>query len=697
MTGFNSHDELVSEMTTAGKFFRTDWMKNLHSIGTVVAGRWYDTTGWAGNPVQFLHGNYVLNGDLVGSQTPWTLGTANWAYTLATHLLTRTANADLSTVSQTTKCIPGEKYTVLFTMTRSAGTLTPSLGGTNGTGRAAAGTFREDIICGSTAGAYLTFTPDSAFAGTIDLIWVGKSLEFQPYTSETECATYCGSVPSAGDTKHALNTGAVNNALLGSPSVLMIVDMLGVYPSVKSNTAVIQEFTNWTRLRNGQFLGNADGWTLGSNWAYGTNGVTRTTAADTATLAQNTIDILANVPYNVKFTISGASGVGTVTPSLGGVNGTARTADGTYEETITPTTTTGNLVFTPTNNNWGGKITDVKVIPKIPRYTDGVGVKAFVSTAFDTLPGANAQTMSLTYRNTVAATELAVDNCDAITGWTDSADMTVSANTTNYREGVGGLNLTKDGTAAALASTVKTTTSRSAVNRKLEFWYYCINATAYAKLAAAGALIVRWGSDSSNYYQWSFANTALLGTSATGAGWQYIECNPLTPTTTTGTPDTANMDYTYIGLTATTTGTVWSAGDFVIDDIHTNAQGSQLGQTIANTASSIAGHILHSGAAANNVGPFLPLLAGDVGMVKAENVTLSAASAAAGAFNLVLCKPLIEVPLPVGFVMTERDLLNQLPSLPQLKDGACLGYILFLGAITAAGTQYMGFIDWAWS
>lgn len=698
MTGFSSTDDFLSEITAGGKFWRADYMKNLHDIGTVVAGRWYDLTGFAGNPVQFIHGNHVRNADFMATSDPWLIGTANWAYTPATHLMTRTANADVSTLSQSTRCIPGEKYTVVYTMTRSAGTLTPNLGGTALTARSAAGTYREDVICGTGAGAPITFTPDSSYAGTVDLVWIGRSLEFFPYSADSENAPYLGPIPANPDTKHMVNISAYNTALLGSPSVLMVVDMLGVYPSIKTKTLVTQHLKHRTRLRNGYFVGAETGWTLGTSWAYGTNSVVRTEAANVATLSQTGLDILANVPYQLKFTMSSSSGAGTITPSLGGTAGTPRTADGTYVETIVAGATYGDLVFTPTNNNIATTITAVELIPLIPRYADGAGVRAFMATTpGETLPGTGAQAVAMTYRGAAALpTELSVDTCDATTGWTDSADMTVSLNTTTFREGIGALNLTKDGTGAALASTSKDTTSQTFTGRKLGFWLYIIDAAAYAKLAASNALRVRFGSDSSNYYSFDFANTALLGPSQTGVGWQWIECNILNPTGTTGTPNLAAMDYCYIGLTASASGTVWAAGDFIIDNIIVVDNGSQLGATVANTASSIARHILHSGAASGNFGPFLPIANGLTGIRRCDNVTFSAASNAEGSVSLVLCKPLVSIPLPYGFVAAERDLMNMLPSLPRIYDGACLGFILYLGAVSVAGTMWVGHMDFAW-
>lgn len=123
--------------------------------------------------------------------------------------------------------------------------------------------------------------------------------------------------------------------------------------------------------------------------------------------------------------------------------------------------------------------------------------------------------------------------------------------------------------------------------------------------------------------------------------------------------------------------------------------GRALPVTVAGTASAITPHITHSGTAANNYGPFLPMASGDTGIRSAQTITLSAASGA-GTAALCLYKPLATLPITTVSVAAERDLLNQLPSLPQIQDGACLTWLYFTGAATAASTNLYGYCDFAW-
>ena len=123
--------------------------------------------------------------------------------------------------------------------------------------------------------------------------------------------------------------------------------------------------------------------------------------------------------------------------------------------------------------------------------------------------------------------------------------------------------------------------------------------------------------------------------------------------------------------------------------------GRTLPVTVAGTASAIPPHITHSGTAANNYGPFLPLASGDTGIRSVQTLTLSAASLA-GTAALCLYKPIMEIPITTASVYAERDLLNQLPSLPKIEDGACLTWLLFTGGALAATSNIFGKVTSVW-
>lgn len=68
-----------------------------------------------------------------------------------------------------------------------------------------------------------------------------------------------------------------------------------------------------------------------------------------------------------------------------------------------------------------------------------------------------------------------------------------------------------------------------------------------------------------------------------------------------------------------------------------------------------------------------------------------------GVMNLILVKPLLTLPMTTIGVAAERDLLNQVPSLPKVYDGANLQWMLYAGAATPVSSPFYGHLDFAWS
>lgn len=118
--------------------------------------------------------------------------------------------------------------------------------------------------------------------------------------------------------------------------------------------------------------------------------------------------------------------------------------------------------------------------------------------------------------------------------------------------------------------------------------------------------------------------------------------------------------------------------------------------TVACTPGAAVTNITHAGNTANKYGPFLPLQSGDFGIRSVSSIQLSAASGS-GSAALVLAKPLLSVPFLSTNYDTERDFVNQVCSLPQVKDGACLTWIILAGSTLSSGSYYHGSIDVVWS
>jgi len=112
----------------------------------------------------------VTNGSFA-NDTSWTKGTG-WTISGGA------ANCDGSQTStsdlyQSITLTSGESYKVVYTVSdRTAGTVTPMVGGTAGTAVSANGTYRETIVAGSDG--KITFRADADFTGKIDDVSVQK-------------------------------------------------------------------------------------------------------------------------------------------------------------------------------------------------------------------------------------------------------------------------------------------------------------------------------------------------------------------------------------------------------------------------------------------------------------------------------------------------------------------------------------------
>ena len=153
-----------------------------------------------------------------------------------------------------------------------------------------------------------------------------------------------------------MSTGAGSNwawwSTIGGGDMLWLVSLPFMTDAVNPQNMV----------SNGGFTGAATGWTLGTGFAYSANTIVATTA--TANLSQasgSLIQVLSNtVSFDVTFTVSSYS-VGTLTPFIGGVSGTAVSANGTYTQTIVSASDIASLIFT--GAGFTGVIDNVYVTP----------------------------------------------------------------------------------------------------------------------------------------------------------------------------------------------------------------------------------------------------------------------------------------------------------------------------------------------
>lgn len=107
------------------------------------------------------------------------------------------------------------------------------------------------------------------------------------------------------------------------------------------------------------------------------------------------------------------------------------------------------------------------------------------------------------------------------------------------------------------------------------------------------------------------------------------------------------------------------------------------------------GLILYSGTGAGKYGPFMPLQGSDSGIAEVNSVTISS-SYVSGEFSIGICAPIMMMPMTTIGVASERDFMNQLPSLPRIYDGANLVWLIYHGAATPTNSAFYGHMDFAW-
>lgn len=188
---------------------------------------------------------------------------------------------------------------------------------------------------------------------------------------------------------------------------------------------------------------------------------------------------------------------------------------------------------------------------------------------------------------------------------------------------------------------------------------------------------------------------------------------PITTTTTTGDQALDNTVVfptgrhssgaglrAYVAVSSGAATTAMGAGTPNIRITYTNQAGTagKLTPSVlpAGLTAAPKGAIPYSGTGAGKYGPFLPMAAGDSGIQSVQQFNLSA-TYTSGVLNLVICRPLLTLPITTLGVAAERDLLNQVPSLPQVRDGASLSWLMYAGAATPVNSALFGHLDFAWS
>jgi hypothetical protein len=263
---------------------------------------------------------------------------------------------------------------------------------------------------------------------------------------------------------------------------------------------------------------------------------------------------------------------------------------------------------------------------------------------------------------------------------TTTAQNTINSNTFTAADGAPGILITYGaGTDFVPYQKVRFTTSGTLpgnLSLNTDYWLIRVNATS-AKVAST--------------YANAIAGTAIAWVDA-GSGTHTVTCRLPRYSDGTGVQTIIfNPHLTALGA---------ATPNFTIG--YTNSAGTASRATPSSPAlpqgKSAASNtlVLYSGTGAGKFGPFVPLQAGDAGVRLIQTIQHSV-SYLSGQYTVAYCRPLLTLPMTTVGVAAERDLVNQLPSMPRVYDGACLVWMLYSGALTPANSTFYGHIDFGWS
>jgi len=166
----------------------------------------------------------------------------------------------------------------------------------------------------------------------------------------------------------------------------------------------------------------------------------------------------------------------------------------------------------------------------------------------------------------------------------------------------------------------------------------------------------------------------LLPRHTNGAGVQAIFFNPAATALGAATP---NLSLVYT------------------NSAQTGSRATPGVQPIGKTAASNS-LILYTGTGSGKFNYQHPLQAGDAGIALIESIR-NTTSYVSGTYTVALIKELARVPITTLGVAAERDLVNQLPSLPRIYDGAALYWIVGSSTTTPANANFSGHLTTIWN
>ena len=177
--------------------------------------------------------------------------------------------------------------------------------------------------------------------------------------------------------------------------------------------------------------------------------------------------------------------------------------------------------------------------------------------------------------------------------------------------------------------------------------------------------------------------------------WPGIQNNTATVQTLTGTPTLRYANG--VGVRAymvqtTAAGNTSQTFSYSYTDNAGNT-GNVVSGIPLNPGNNLA-NIAHSASSSSRPN-FMPLLSGDTGVQNVASVTMNVANTG-GVMALCLAKPILTISFGSGQATIERDLLNQVYSLPRIIDEACLVWLFVCPSVPTNNLPLKTYIEVAW-
>ena len=196
--------------------------------------------------------NQITNGGF-DADSDWTKGTG---WSIGSGVATKSAGS-ASVLSQAQTMTAGRYYIVTYTITRSAGSITPQFAGgstVSGTARSSSGTF-TDIMTAASGNNTVQFSADASFAGTVDAVSV-KVLSAGNHAYQVTSGARPTLNVSSG--LSALSFDGSDDFLVTNAIDFTATDEMTVIAGVRklsdAASAVVCEFTTDYASNNGSFV-----------------------------------------------------------------------------------------------------------------------------------------------------------------------------------------------------------------------------------------------------------------------------------------------------------------------------------------------------------------------------------------------------------------------------------------------------------